>query len=323
VDTSTGAVVQIDFGICFGMGQSVLPVPEFIPFRLTPQLRAVLQPLDGVGLLRHYMMQCLQALRADAGTGASASACASASGRVNEATTLSGDTATAAAKSRGKGKGYSGGDQTKAESSTSAAAAATAASLSAVPESYLGIVPNALEVYLNDPVVDWLKSAAVPPVVPTTKKPAKKPSPHASCTGTAGEVGESDSEKSNHAAAASNQQREEWQQLRENMQWEPRRRVHLAVQKLRGVHPTHLLLQDLARNPAVQREKSFAALEQIVTSAGLAVSAFDAAAAVDDAAAAVGAGAVVSVGQQADTLINLATDANILVRQWGGLQTWL
>jgi hypothetical protein len=322
VDTSTGAVVQIDFGICFGMGQSVLPVPEFIPFRLTPQLRAVLQPLDGVGLLRHYMMQCLQALRADAGTGAGASGSGGAgTERVNETTTLSGDTATAAAKSKGKGKGFLGGDQTKAESSTfTATAAATAASLSAVPESYLGIVPNALEVYLNDPVVDWLKSAAVPPVVPTTKKPAKNPSPHASCTGTAGEVGESDSEKSDHAAAASNQQREEWQQLRENMQWEPRRRVHLAVQKLRGVHPTHLLLQDLARNPAVQREKSFGALEQIVSSAGLAVSA--AASSADDAAAVV-AGAVVSVGQQADTLISLATDANILVRQWGGLQTWL
>jgi DNA-dependent protein kinase catalytic subunit len=38
VDQTTGAVIPIDFGMAFGQGAS-LPVPELIPFRLTPQVR--------------------------------------------------------------------------------------------------------------------------------------------------------------------------------------------------------------------------------------------------------------------------------------------
>ena len=37
VDQTTGAVIPIDFGMAFGQGAS-LPVPELIPFRLTPQV---------------------------------------------------------------------------------------------------------------------------------------------------------------------------------------------------------------------------------------------------------------------------------------------
>jgi hypothetical protein len=33
LDGRSGAIVQIDFGVCFGMGASVLPVPELLPFR--------------------------------------------------------------------------------------------------------------------------------------------------------------------------------------------------------------------------------------------------------------------------------------------------
>jgi DNA-dependent protein kinase catalytic subunit len=65
LDSQTGAVVQIDFGVCFGIGSSLLPVPELIPFRLTPQLQGVLQPLEGAGLLRHYMVQAMTTLRAE------------------------------------------------------------------------------------------------------------------------------------------------------------------------------------------------------------------------------------------------------------------
>lgn len=66
-DTNSGAIVQIDFGMCFGISTSVLQVPELIPFRLTPQLRGVLQPLDGEGMLRHYMVQTMTALRSAGG----------------------------------------------------------------------------------------------------------------------------------------------------------------------------------------------------------------------------------------------------------------
>jgi DNA-dependent protein kinase catalytic subunit len=67
LDSKGGSIVQIDFGICFGMGASVLPVPELIPFRLSPQLRALFQPLDGTNLLRHYMIETLTSLRSDDG----------------------------------------------------------------------------------------------------------------------------------------------------------------------------------------------------------------------------------------------------------------
>ena len=67
MDVRTGGILQIDFGVCFGMGQSVLPVPEFIPFRLSPQLVGVLQPLNGTGLLRYYMVQAMSLLRLEEG----------------------------------------------------------------------------------------------------------------------------------------------------------------------------------------------------------------------------------------------------------------
>ena len=40
LDEKTGGIVQIDFGVCFGMGTSVLPVPELLPFRLTGNWQA-------------------------------------------------------------------------------------------------------------------------------------------------------------------------------------------------------------------------------------------------------------------------------------------
>ena len=115
-------------------------MPELIPFRLTPQLRGVLRPLDGVGLLRHYMVQCMQALRADA----------TSSGRI---------------QLDDNNSSSSGGDGHKSTSSVSKSKSKSASPSKATastepPASYSGIIPNALEVYLNDPVVDWLKGAS-------------------------------------------------------------------------------------------------------------------------------------------------------------------
>ena len=63
LDEATGGIVQIDFGVCFGMGTSVLHVPELMPFRLTRQLTGLFQPLQGTPLLRHYMIRVLGAIR--------------------------------------------------------------------------------------------------------------------------------------------------------------------------------------------------------------------------------------------------------------------
>jgi len=66
IDTRSGQVVPIDFGMAFGMATSVLPVPELIPFRLTPQFSAILRPLDSLGLLKRHATLAMSAFAAEA-----------------------------------------------------------------------------------------------------------------------------------------------------------------------------------------------------------------------------------------------------------------
>eukprot|EP01036_Dinobryon_divergens_P023472 gene23472-31822_t len=222
MDTKTGGILQIDFGICFGMGSSVLPVPEFIPFRLTAQLREILQPLDGTGLLRHYMVQCMQYLREEE---------------------------------------FAEGIQRNRNSNGKRASN--------------GLLTNTLEVYVNDPVVDWLKA-------PLAK--------------------------------------EDLMQLSDNVSWEPRRRVNMAIAKLMGVDPAQLLIEDLSMNPTIKKfstakMNSLASLTQIIRGAYKDAGIFSGEGGVD--------GELLDVGQQMDRLFALATSGDILVRHWSGLQTWL
>ena len=67
MDTKRGSVVQIDFGVCFGMGASVLPVPELMPFRLTRQLLGVFHPLDGCNIVRYFMTKVMTSIRTEVG----------------------------------------------------------------------------------------------------------------------------------------------------------------------------------------------------------------------------------------------------------------
>jgi DNA-dependent protein kinase catalytic subunit len=284
VDSQSGSIVQIDFGICFGQGASELYVPELIPFRLSPQLRSILRPLDGTGLLRHWMVQCMNKLRAEEG---------------------------------------------------------------------ISVIANALEVYINDPVLEWRAS------------PFMK----------AEEVVE--------LVEAS--------QLQSSQLWEPKRRISNAVKKLEGVHPVKLLLDDLSTNKFVRMKKSYASLQsillsccspsnssrtEILTSAGDNIiarssgscgSSLSAAASLSSEVSfslpsqkqrlsskrgakdslsngsegTLGGGgslglaggveneslhrldAVLDSGQQVEALIQLATDPNILMRQWVGLMAWI
>ncbi|KAJ1412143.1 kinase-like domain-containing protein [Ochromonadaceae sp. CCMP2298] len=210
----SGAVVQIDFGVCFGIGTSVLAVPELIPFRLTPQLLGALGPLEGGG---------------EKG-------------------------------GEGEKEGQEEGDG----------------------EQYGGVLCNALQVYLNDPVLDWVDRVTA--VVDNS--------------GGGGDVGAG----SGSAGAGGG-----------DITWEPRRRVAAAVGKLRGLGPALLLLDDLGQNGTVRKQKTLPALERIVWGAGR-----------GQGAQGRGQGRVpVSVGQQADQLLSLATCPDVLVRQWEGLQTWL
>ena len=61
MDKRSGEIIPIDFGTSFGFAHAVLPVPEFIPFRLGPQFMGLLRPLDSLGLLKHHATIAMQA----------------------------------------------------------------------------------------------------------------------------------------------------------------------------------------------------------------------------------------------------------------------
>ncbi|KAG0205959.1 hypothetical protein BGX33_007637 [Mortierella sp. NVP41] len=63
VNLSTGCLIPIDFGHAFGSATEALPVPELVPFRLTRQLEAFLNPLGSKGLLEHPMVCIMKALQ--------------------------------------------------------------------------------------------------------------------------------------------------------------------------------------------------------------------------------------------------------------------
>ncbi|CAI5736025.1 unnamed protein product [Peronospora farinosa] len=62
-DLASGRIIGIDFGVSFGAGASVLPIPELIPFRYTRQMDFVFQPYDGNNLLSQEMQAVFEALR--------------------------------------------------------------------------------------------------------------------------------------------------------------------------------------------------------------------------------------------------------------------
>ena len=67
ISEEAGCLIGIDFGHAFGSATQLLPIPELMPFRLTPQLLGVLQPLDATGLLKRSMTYVLSALRENKG----------------------------------------------------------------------------------------------------------------------------------------------------------------------------------------------------------------------------------------------------------------
>ncbi|KNC81333.1 hypothetical protein SARC_06333 [Sphaeroforma arctica JP610] len=61
-DTSSGTIVGIDFGHSLGSATVTLPVPEFVPFRLTGQMTGFLHPHSANGLIRVAMVTAMSAL---------------------------------------------------------------------------------------------------------------------------------------------------------------------------------------------------------------------------------------------------------------------
>lgn len=62
INTTNGRLSSIDFSYSFGSGIRDLMIPEMIPFRLTPQLVNVMQPMQISGLLSKCMEHTLRCL---------------------------------------------------------------------------------------------------------------------------------------------------------------------------------------------------------------------------------------------------------------------
>lgn len=66
VHVATGRCLGIDFGHSFGSGIRA-PIPELVPFRLTPQILELLRPFTERDLLATIMTHAMRALRNDRG----------------------------------------------------------------------------------------------------------------------------------------------------------------------------------------------------------------------------------------------------------------
>ena len=60
LDGMNGELIGIDFGHAFGSATEVLPVPEMVPFRFTPQIKGVFQPFKAECFLHASMTAILQ-----------------------------------------------------------------------------------------------------------------------------------------------------------------------------------------------------------------------------------------------------------------------
>ncbi|KAF7278861.1 hypothetical protein GWI33_007924 [Rhynchophorus ferrugineus] len=63
VSLTNGVVLGIDFGHAFGTATQYLPIPELIPFRLTPHILELMLPLKEIGTFRDVFISCLKSLR--------------------------------------------------------------------------------------------------------------------------------------------------------------------------------------------------------------------------------------------------------------------
>ncbi|KAK4881292.1 hypothetical protein RN001_004611 [Aquatica leii] len=63
ISLRNGGAIGIDFGYAFGVGTQILPIPELVPFRLTPHILNLLQPLGEHGLLQETMIHCMRAFK--------------------------------------------------------------------------------------------------------------------------------------------------------------------------------------------------------------------------------------------------------------------
>ena len=131
---------------------------------------------------------------------------------------------------------------------------------------------NELEVYINDPIVDWQKRSL------------------------------------------SHMTDDEVASLVSTETWEPRLRINSTINKLKGVNPITIIMSDLARH---QSKSMYADRNMLVVMRKvLEESCSSSSGSSSD-------GKCISISDQIDILIAIATSPSILARQYGGLEPWL
>lgn len=65
INKKNGKMVGIDFGLAFGAATRDLPIPELMPFRLTPHIVSAASPFETSGLIQKCMIHTLNAFRAN------------------------------------------------------------------------------------------------------------------------------------------------------------------------------------------------------------------------------------------------------------------
>lgn len=104
---------------------------------------------------------------------------------------------------------------------------------------------------------------------------------------------------------------------KETVIWEPRRRIRNAERKLKGFNPMGILIDDLSKNPSVVKFGIQNALSDIIKGQGVGKRV------PERAKSAVFHEEYLGISDQVTCLIDMATDPNILGRQYVGLATWV
>jgi DNA-dependent protein kinase catalytic subunit len=159
------------------------------------------------------------------------------------------------------------------------------------------VLVRTMDVFLQDPVVDWVES----------------------CSKKRADVGEEDDGEggASHTGQGSNAVS---RQTKNSVMWEPKRRIRNAERKLNGCNPMEILIDDLCKNNWVTKWGSAEALRGIIKG--------------QNGSHKKGGGPIrlrsaalqeetLSISDQVACLIDIATDPNILGRQWAGLATWV
>lgn len=142
---------------------------------------------------------------------------------------------------------------------------------------------TALEIYVNDPVIDWLKYC----------KPSNKIQSQSN---------------SNNINSINNNFNSILTSTKEGILWEPRRRIDNALKKLNGLHPVILMMDELQCNVHISSNKAVMGSLYKILQENRKININE---------------NYLSCNDQVIALIDLATDPNILSRQFIGLSTWV